>query len=170
VLLICDTNVWIEASKDSVSPCARLLSLATTRGFRVAISKHSRKELADGTSRFGGAAEDLAAQFEEIPYFPVGSWEELLGSWNDLSGTWNDAKDNEKLREALGDIAKKGTDIRDRGALIDALRSKASYFVTSDKGLVGAAPRGRIEASLSIKVRTAAELCAELEQPDTRAG
>jgi hypothetical protein len=127
-------------------------------------------ELAAGSDKFGPGAEILARSFPELPYFPIGTIGELLGTIGELSGTIGDMKTNEALRKELGTIAKKGTDIRDRGALIDALRAAANYFVTNDSGLVGSAPRSRIEGRFPLMICTADELLAQLEECDTGAG
>ena len=147
-----------------------MLKLAHTRGHRIAVSKHSLSELATGSDKFGPGAENLARSVPELPYFPVGTFGELLGTIGELAGTIGDMKTNEALRKELGTIAKKGTDIRDRGALIDAVRAGATCFVTNDIGLVGSAPRSRIERRLPVVIRTADELLAELEKCDVSSG
>lgn len=158
MLIVLDTNCWIDASRYANSESARLLAAARRRGHRIAISKHSLSELVAGTQSFGPDAEALARDFEELPYFPIGRVDELLGTIDELSGTIVDIKVNDALRERLGSLAKRGTDIRDRGALIDAIRAGADCFVTSDRGLVSAGPRKRLESALPIRVCTPTEL------------
>lgn len=126
------------------------------------MSKHSLSELAAGSLKYGPAAEDLARTYAELPYYPLGVIDDLLGTISELAGTFDDIRMNERTRVALGSLAKQGTDLRDRGALIDALRANASFFVTSDKGMVGKGPRLRIEGELPIRIRTPAEMCADL--------
>lgn len=169
MLLVCDTNVWIEAAADAHSHSARLLSLPAHGGVRIAISKHSWSELAGGSGTYGPNAKALASRFEEVPYWPIGTINELLGTINELSGTFDDIRVNALLRERLGVLAAQGTGLHDRGALIDALRSEAEYFVTSDKGLVGSGPRRRIEAALPILIRTPTEMCEQLSRENSTA-
>lgn len=140
LLLVCDANVWIEASKSPQSPSAQMLTLGNAHGLRFAISKHTRSELAAGSSDYGPAAEALAAGFEELPYYPIGCITQLLGTIAELSGTFDDMRRNEQVRDSLATIATQGTDIRDRGALIDAIRNDADFFVTYDTGIVGTGP------------------------------
>ena len=163
-LIVCDTNCWIEASTDPSSDVAQLLTRASDWNVRIKISKHSLSQLIVGTAKYGPAAESLARRYEEVPYYPIGTIDELLGTISELSGTLDDIRKNDALRETLGSVAASGTDIRDRGALIDALLAKADYFVTSDRGLVGAGPRARIESTLSIRVRTPSEMTADLRR------
>ncbi len=170
MLLVCATNIWIEASKDSSSAAARMLARARLLGYRIAVSKHSRSELEASSEMYGPEAARLAAEYEEIPYFPIGTISQLLGTISELSGTLDDMFANDRLRESLASIATQGTDIRDRGALIDALRSGAQIFVTSDKGIVGKGPRGRLQAAFSILVRTPLELCTEIADSVPPAG
>jgi predicted nucleic acid-binding protein len=161
-LLVLDTNVWIAAADTRVSEAAALLTCAAERGARIGVSKHSLVELTAGSIKYGGSAESLARAYETIPYHPVGRIDELLGTITQLSGTFDQMRVNEALRVRLGNLAKAGTDIRDRGAVIDALQARATYFVTSDRGLVAPAPRARIEAELPIRIRTPAEMLREL--------
>ena len=51
---------------------------------------------------------------------------------------------NDEIQTELKSLAKSGTDIRDRGGYIDALRNGLDGFVTSDKQIVGNGPSGRI--------------------------
>lgn len=62
----------------------------------------------------------------------------------------------------FAELAKSGTDIRDRGGFIDALCSGLDGFVTSDKQLVGSGPAKRINERFSTKVLTPEQLADEL--------
>jgi predicted nucleic acid-binding protein len=162
LLIVLDVNCWIEATRDGESASRLLIQRARTEGHRLAVSKHSLSEMDAGSAKHGTAALTAAQACEELPYFPIGTIGDLLGTIGELAGTMDDAAANERLREELGRLAKNGADIHDRGALIDAVRSGADYFVSYDKALVGEAPRRRIEGALRIKLRRPAELLGEL--------
>jgi hypothetical protein len=157
-LVVCDTNVWIEASRDADSDAGKLLARSVSLRWTLAVSKHSLAELAAGSERYGPLAERLAREQTELPYFPIGSIDELLGTIGELAGTLGDMNENERRRDGLGELASAGTNIRDRGALIDAIRAGADFFVTSDAGLCGNGPRGRIEQTFPICVRCPGEM------------
>lgn len=161
-LIVCDSTFWIEATKDDRSESASVVALAMSQRHRLGVSKHSLTELDAGAPRYGPAASQLARSFEQLPYYPLGTIDELLGSISELSGSFDEMRQNESLRSQLGQVASQGTSLRDRGALIDALWAKAQFFVSSDHGLVALGPRKRIESSLSISVRTPAEMAREL--------
>lgn len=71
-------------------------------------------------------------------------------------------KSNDCIQMELEQLAKSGTDIRDRGGFIDALCSGLDGFVTSDKQLVGSGPAKRINEWFSTKVLTPEQLADEL--------
>lgn len=162
MLIVCDTNCWIEASGDPKSSAAQFFLSASERNCRIACSKHSLVELAAGTLKYGSDAETLARNYCELPYCPIGTFNELVGTISELAGTLADMRANEVLREQLGELAKQGTSVRDRGALIDAVRAGAAYFVTADRGLTDPGPRTRIERMLPIRIRTPTEINVEL--------
>ena len=134
------------------------------------MSRHSLHELEIAAAKFGEAALDLARKHPVLPYFPIGHIDELLGSIEELAGSFDDMRANDELRDRLGSLAKSGTDIRDRGGLIDALRAGADVFVTYDRAMVADAPRGRIEQALAIRVRTPEELLHDVGALLTGAG
>jgi hypothetical protein len=100
------------------------------------------------------AALELAHQFEQLPHYSIGSWDEQVGSWNDEDGTYADGEFDDKRQELMATLAKSGNGVRDRGALIDALRSGCHAFVTSDGQLSKSGPAHRLEREFSILIRT----------------
>jgi hypothetical protein len=66
------------------------------------------------------------------------------------------------VQQELQSLAKAGTDIRDRGAYIDALMARVDAFVTSDKQLVASGPANRIEQRFGLGVVTPSDMLANL--------
>ncbi len=108
------------------------------------------------------AALALARTAVVLPYYPIGSWDDLVGTWNDLAGTWDDIRRNDSARQTIERLAKAGASIRDAGAYIDALRARVDYFVTSDRALVDPGPLSRIQSQFGLKIVSPAELAAML--------
>ena len=96
----------------------------------------------------------LAREIECLLHYSIGTWEEQVGTHNEEAGTWEDGKQDDKRQELLAELAKSGNDLRDRGALIDALRGKCDFFITSDGQLSKPGPARRLEASFPIQIRT----------------
>jgi predicted nucleic acid-binding protein len=153
-VLVFDTNCFIAAThpgEPSSAAVVELIEAARVHIVEVRVSMHTLCELESGAAKHGTAALDLARAFDRVPYFPVGSYKELLGSINDLAGTWDDAKGNERLQQLIADqLANAGSGLRDRGAFVDALRARAT-FVTSDKQLVAVRPASRIFEATGIR-------------------
>jgi hypothetical protein len=59
-------------------------------------------------------------------------------------------KKSENIQHDLENLGKSGTDIRDRGAFIDALDGMADFFVTSDAKMSKNAPAGKIAAKYGL--------------------
>lgn len=104
----------------------------------------------------------MAKTLPELSHWPIGSCKEQVGSWQQLTGSWDDAKRNDEIQRRLEALAKSGTDIRDRGAFVDALRNGVDGFVTSDKQLVGSGPAARINEAFSTKLVTPEQAITEL--------
>lgn len=104
----------------------------------------------------------LAKTLPELPHWSIGSWDEQVGTWEKQAGTWDDGKQNDKIQLELRALANSGTDIGDRGAYIDALRSGLHGFVTSDRQLVSFGPSKRINERFSTKVLMPEQLVKEL--------
>ena len=107
------------------------------------------------------AALDMANQIERLPHYSIGFWDEQVGSSEDEAGTWADGKGDDERQEQIARLAKSGNDIRDRGALIDALRAECDFFVTSDGQLVKSRPRQQLEASFPIRLLTPVQFAEE---------
>ena len=136
----------------------RLLAAAKEGIVCFKVSLHTLHELEGKKDE----AWDLAKNLDELPYWPIGSWDEQVGSWKQQTGSTNDAKRNNEIQMHLKRLAKSGTDIRDRGAYIDALRAGLTGFLTSDKQLVGSGPQVRINEAFPTRVLTPQQLADEL--------
>lgn len=107
-------------------------------------------------------ARELVKTIPELPHWPIGKWDEQVGTWPQQTGTWDDGKRNHKMQLEIKALSKSGTDIRDRGGYIDALRSHLNGFVTSDKQFVATGPSKRINERYFTKVLTPEQLADEL--------
>ena len=108
-------------------------------------------------------ARALAGSLATIPYWPVGTIAEQVSTIEQLTGTWDDSKRNQEIEEEVARLAKSGTDIRDRGAYLDALRAEADVFVTSDKQLAGSGPASRIRTRFGLRICTPFKLASEID-------
>jgi predicted nucleic acid-binding protein len=152
MLIVLDTNCFINAVSATAveyGAARRLLAVSPSIA-QLAISRHSLHEL----ERRVDAALALARGVQQLSYYPVGTISELLGSIHGLAGTLDDMKDTTRTMGELGQLARARADIRDKGALLDAILAKASMFVTSDHDLVGAEPAARIGSAFRIGVLT----------------
>ena len=156
-----DTNCFINAinsASHSYEAIRKLLGAADRGRVSLKVSLHTLHEL----EVRGDKAWELAKTLPELPHWPVGSWNEQVGSWQQQAGSWDDAKRNDEIQRQLKALAKSGTDIRDRGAFVDALRNGVDGFVTSDKQLVGSGPAARINETFATKVVTPEQAVTEL--------
>ncbi len=135
-----------------------ILSAWRSGMIELGVSRHTLAELAKKPDQ----AFDIAKSVRTLPYWPIGTIAEQITTIEDLAGTWEDARLNESSQQELGFLAKAGTTIRDRGALIDTLRAHADVFVTSDKELVAVAPAHRIQERFGVRVVTPSMLASEL--------
>ena len=140
----------------------RIVAAARAGTLSLYVSRHSLAELTKDTPETHHARALVKELCTTVPYYPIGSWKELLGSWKDLAGTWNDLKENERIQADLCHLAKSGNDLRDRGAYLDALLDGVDAIVTSDKQLVGSGPAGRIASKYGLRLLTPAALAVEL--------
>lgn len=163
-----DTNCVLEAVDEGAhahrSMC-RILEAGRSGQAEIYISRHSLTELSR-EDRLTQAARELAAGFSVLPHYPIGPWAEQVATWDETYGTWGDVQRNEKIQRELAYLAKSGSDLRDRGAYLDALHAGVDVFVTSDKQLVGSRPAARIHERFRLRVSTPADL-AELLRPPT---
>lgn len=156
-----DTNCFIDAfnpASPSYSALQRVLAAAERGEVSFKVSLHTLHQLGEKKDN----AYNLAKTLPELPHWPIGSWSEQVGTWEQATGTWHDGNVNNKIQIELKNLAKSGTDIRDRGGYIDALRSGLDGFVTSDKQLVGSGPAKRINERFPTKVITPEQLADEL--------
>ena len=156
-----DANCLIDAVRTespSHGTMQRLLAAAKDGIVCFKVSLQTLHELEEKKDE----AWKLAKNLDELPHWPIGSWDEQVGSWEQQTGSWNDARRNDEIQMNLKQLAKSGTDIRDRGAYIDALRAKLKGFLTSDKQLVGSGPQVRINETFSTIVLTPQQLANEL--------
>ena len=159
-LVVLDANCFINATDVSSTAHAavRRLFAAAVRGeLRLGASLHTITELANGSVKDEGRASALASTCEQLPYYPIGSIDDLLGSIDGLAGTLGDMDENEAIQQRLRVLAKAGASLADRGALLDAERAGATVFVTSDGQLVKRGPRSRIESEIRLRLLTPEE-------------
>lgn len=154
--------VWIMAAETRDPDALAVVALRDAGSVVLAVSQHSLLQLEAVTDRFGTSALDLAKTAVVLPCYPTGSISELVGPIDGLAGSLSEVTGTDQFRLQLADIATSGTDLRDRGALIDTYRFGASWFVTNDKGLVGSGPQGRIRAHLGISVVRPADFVARI--------
>jgi predicted nucleic acid-binding protein len=156
-----DTNCFIDAENPrshNHTATRKLFSLCEDRRIDLYVSRHTLAEL----EARNDPALQRALHLPILPYYPVGSWDDVIGTWDDLAGTWDDAKRNQLVQQELQSLAKAGTDIRNRGAYIDALTARVDAFVTSDKQLVASGPANRIEQRFGLRVVTPSDVLANL--------
>ena len=159
--VVLDTNCFINAvnqTSQAHEALQAILNASTSGKITLFVSLHSLHELEQKPDE----ALALAKSLPLLPHFPIGAWGEQIGTWSQAAGTWEDAKQNEEIQNDLRKLAKAGTDIRDRGACIDALCAHADVFVTSDKGLAGKGPSSRIAEKYELMIMVPVELASEL--------
>jgi len=161
-----DANCFIDAFNphSQAHVCMkRIFAHRASCKVKIFVSMHTIHEL----ERKPDAALDLAKIYPKLPYWPIGTINEILGTIAQLTGTFDDARRNHEIEQELAILAKSGNDIRDRGALIDALHAAMDYFVTSDTQLVGSGPAGRIQTRFGLGIIRPAEAVMLMEQqPD----
>ncbi len=148
-----DTNCFIDATTPS-SPnhdaARRLFEAGETGQITLFVSHHTLQEL----SRVEDAAYELGRRINVLGCYPFETWDDLVGTWNDLRGTWDEIGVSDETQREMRELANAGTDIRDRGALLDALRADLDVFVTSDNQLAKEGPASRIASRFGIRVLT----------------
>lgn len=156
-----DTNCFIDAV-NTASPhhdnMKRLMAAYRSGKVSLKVSLHVLHQLREKPD----SALDIAETLQQLPHLPIGAWNKQVGTWQQLTGTWDDANQNERIQIKLKKLANSGTDIRDRGAYIDALCSNLDGFITSDKQLVGSGPVRKINERFSTKVLTPEQAVEEL--------
>jgi predicted nucleic acid-binding protein len=160
---VLDANCFINATNPNAQANAAMriiLERFSSGKLTVAVSRHTLSELALKPDE----AYQLAQTVEVLPYWPIGSIAEQVGMIKDLAGTWSEARDNELAQRELKQLANSGTDIRDRGALLDAIRAKADVFLTSDGQLGRQGPAKRIRARFGIKIVKPCDLAFEISE------
>lgn len=143
-----------------------MLALADDELVELSVSSHVLTELASSADRYGSSSYDLARRASVLPCYPTGSIKELAGTIQGLAGTIGEISQTDEFRMKLGSIAKEGTSLRDRGALIDSIRAGMDWFVSLDKGIVGAGPKDRIKNILNFNVGQPSEIVATLAEPN----
>ena len=156
-----DTNCFIDANNpqsQAFRPLQEVLHWRDSGRVHIMVSRHTLHQL----ERKADDALKLAKTSEILPYYPIGTIDEQVATIAQLAGTWDDARRNEAIQEDLQRLAKSGTDIRDRGAYIDALSAKVDIFVTSDRQLAGSGPASRISAKYGLRILTPLQFVEEL--------
>jgi hypothetical protein len=148
-----DANCFIDAvtpSAHAYDAMDRILDAHSRNEITLCVSLQTLHELEQRPD----SALELAGRAERLAHYSIGSWDEQVGSWADEAGTWADGKFDDERQQSMAMLAKKGTDIRDRGALIDALRGDCGFFITSDGQLSKPGPACRLEKEFPIRIRT----------------
>jgi len=156
-----DTNCFIDAVNEthhSYEALQRIFGAAERGQVSLKVSLHTLHELEGKKDE----AWKLAKTLPVLPHWPIGTWADQVATWSELEGTWSDMERNDQIQLQLKEIAKSGTDIRDRGSYIDALCNGSDGFVTSDRQLVGSVPCERINNQFPTKVLTPEQLVEEL--------
>ncbi len=164
-MIVLDTNCFINAQSASSHEhlaAKAIIEAGIRKQIEIGVSKHSLNELERASGEFPDGAFELALAVPLIPYFPVGTYDELLGAYDDLAGSYDDMEANDDLQQRLGSLAKAGTSLGDRGAVVDAVRSGAAVFVTSDGELSKTGPAARIQKHLGLRILTPTALAQEL--------
>lgn len=163
--VVLDTNCFVDAvnsASHAHEAVTSLLRAAELSRVRISVSLHSIHELELADAKYKDGALQIARRFPVLPYFPIGTFKDLLGTFNGVAGTFDDMRVNAAREAQLQRLAKSGNDLRDRGALIDAARAQADIFVTSDGQLSKAGPAKRIGVALGIRVLTPKAAVEEL--------
>jgi len=153
VKLALDAKCFIDAFNPASSnhdAAKRLFQLAPQRDIELLVSRHTLAQL----SRVDDEASRLAHTLPILPHWPIGAWAEQVGTWDQTQGSWDDARRHDDVQGEIQTLAKAGTDIRDRGAYLDALMAAVEAFVTSDKQLAGSGPSVRIKERFGLRVET----------------
>jgi hypothetical protein len=156
-----DTNCFIDAvnpGSQSYKAMKRILSAFNSGKVLLKVSLQTLHEMEQRKH----AAWELADTLPGLPHWPIGAWDEQVGTLAQQTGTWGDGKRNDKIQLEIKALAKSGTDIRDGGGYIDALRFQLDGCVTSDKQLVATGPSKRINERFFTKVLTPEQLANEL--------
>lgn len=161
-LVALDTNCFIDAVTPSAHAYQAMRQILSAQALELRVSLHTIHELEISNESHPDAALKLAQAVPRLPYFPIGAINELLGRIDGLDGTLDDMEINQSLELRLESLSKAGTDLRDRGAVVDALRAGVDAFITSDGQLCKKGPAARIEAELRIRVLTPESLAQAL--------
>jgi len=156
-----DTNCFIDAvnpTSPSYNVMQHLLAAYKSGKVSLRVSLQTLHEIEERQDE----ALKLARTLPVLPHWSIGTWDEQVGTWDQETGTYNDGRRDEEIQLELKALAKSGTDIRDRGAYIDALRSGLDGFITSDRQLVGSGPAMRINERFSTKVLTPDQALSKL--------
>lgn len=159
--VVLDANCFIDATNSSShahEAMTELLAFHKAGTLQLTVSRHTLAEL----NHKPDTACGIALKCDVLHHFPVGAWDDQVATWDQVEGTWDDADQNQAIQQKLEKLAKAGTDIRDRGAYIDALRAHADAFITSDKQMVGSEPAKRIVNEFRLQVLTPAQLVDKL--------
>ena len=159
--LALDTNCFIDAfnpASPNHQPAKRLLQFGSAGAVDLLVSRHTLAQLDTKDDEASRVAHTLPI----LPHWPIGTWDDQVGTWDQLEGTWDDARRHDEIQAEIEVLAKAGTDIRDRGAYLDALMAGVHAFVTSDKQLVGSGPASRIGTRFGLRCETPQAMVREL--------
>lgn len=96
---------------------------------RLVISRRTLSELSERADE----AFSFANRLPILPYYPIGSWNDVSdATWEQLAGTWDDGAD--EIQRALP--VRNRVKIKDRGILIDSMRAGIELLVTTDGPLL----------------------------------
>lgn len=152
-----DSNCFINAvnvNSHSYRHLEEIFKLRDLGRITIMVSLHTLHEVKEPQ-----AAIDLAKSCQLLPHYLIGTFDEQIATISQLAGTLNDAKRNQEIQTDIASLAKSGTDIRDRGAYVDALCSRVDVFMTSDRQLVGGGPALRIAEKYGLRILTPKQVC-----------
>ncbi len=95
---------------------------------RLVVSRRTLGEL----SKKADEAFSFATVLNILPYYPIGSWNDVDATWEQVAGSWDEGSD--EIQQNLP--VRKKVKIKDRGILIDSMRAGIEVLVTTDGPLL----------------------------------
>ncbi|MDP1861119.1 MAG: hypothetical protein Q8K82_20765 [Gemmatimonadaceae bacterium] len=163
-IALLDANCFIAASQTAHpehAAASRVFALGLSGRATLVISQHTLLELANRPD----AAYELAKGLQVVPCFPFGRIQDLAGPISGLGGTIGQIGASDRKADIIGRLARSGSSLRDRGAVLDAIEAHVDFFVTSDRALVDLEPARRLHDRYGLRFLTPGEFCLSLDNP-----
>lgn len=153
VRALLDSNCFIACAQPEHPDHAD--SVAAVEGARVAhvelcVSQHTLLEL----RRKPDSAFAQASSLNVVNCMPFGRIADLAGPISGLGGTLADIVRSDEMVAEMRELARTGSSLRDRGALLDAIAARVDFFGTSDRALCDSAPATRIHRRFGLRTVT----------------